>query len=163
MTKTELAKQLGISASMVSRLARRGMPTDSLERAQRWRRRHLEPGRMKGVRFDNSRRVALAQPPTDEDAPDQQEGASFGDLNVHMQSIAAGLKEISGDAQRVRVLVLVAQSLGTWLEGPEDPLLEFFGELIHEIFEVLPLEQEVRLWNWLCDWLDANPLQPEGL
>ncbi len=54
MTRTELAGLLGISISMVSRLAKRGMPTDTLERAQRWRKRHLEPGRMKGTRFDGS-------------------------------------------------------------------------------------------------------------
>lgn len=48
MTKKELAALLGISGAMVTRLAKRGMPTDSLERAQRWRKRHLEPSRVKG-------------------------------------------------------------------------------------------------------------------
>jgi phage terminase Nu1 subunit (DNA packaging protein) len=52
MNRKELAVKLGISASMVTRLARRGMPTDSVDRAQRWRKRHLEPGRMKGARVD---------------------------------------------------------------------------------------------------------------
>lgn len=52
MLMKDLAEQLGISGSMVSRLAKRGMPTDSLERAQRWRKRHLEPGRVKGQRFE---------------------------------------------------------------------------------------------------------------
>jgi hypothetical protein len=52
MNRQDLALQLGISASMVSRLAKRGMPTDSVDRADKWRRRHLEPGRIKGVRMD---------------------------------------------------------------------------------------------------------------
>ncbi len=52
MQQKELSKLLGLSPAMVSRLAKRGMPTDSLERAERWRRRHLEPGRVKGARFD---------------------------------------------------------------------------------------------------------------
>lgn len=52
MTGKELAKALGISPQMVSKLRKRGMPTDSLERALRWRRRNLEPGRVKGVRVD---------------------------------------------------------------------------------------------------------------
>lgn len=52
MTQKELAQLLGISTGMVSRLVKRGMPTDSLERAKRWRKRHLEPGRVKGSRFD---------------------------------------------------------------------------------------------------------------
>jgi transcriptional regulator with XRE-family HTH domain len=50
VTGKELARLLGISPQMVSKLRKRGMPTDSLERAQRWRRRNLEPGRVKGVR-----------------------------------------------------------------------------------------------------------------
>ena len=50
MLKKELADALGISGPMVSKLAKRGMPTDSVERAQRWRKRHLEPGRIKSNR-----------------------------------------------------------------------------------------------------------------
>lgn len=65
MKKTELAKLLNISGSMVSRLARKGMPTDSLDRAQRWRRRHLETGRMKGIRYDPSRPRGQAPPQPD--------------------------------------------------------------------------------------------------
>lgn len=51
MLKKDLAHALGISGAMVSKLSKRGMPTDSLERAQRWRKRHLEPGRVKGQRM----------------------------------------------------------------------------------------------------------------
>lgn len=52
MLKKELASALGISPAMVSKLVARGMPADTIERAQRWRKRHLEPGRIKGNRFD---------------------------------------------------------------------------------------------------------------
>lgn len=52
MQQKELAILLDISPAMVSRLAKRGMPTDDPERAKRWRKRHLEPGRVKGVRAD---------------------------------------------------------------------------------------------------------------
>jgi hypothetical protein len=52
MQQKELARLLDISPAMVSRLAKKGMPTDDLERAQRWRKRHLEPGRVKGMRAD---------------------------------------------------------------------------------------------------------------
>ena len=51
MQQKELANLLGVSPAMVSRHAKRGMPTDTLERAQRWRKRHLEPGRVKGARY----------------------------------------------------------------------------------------------------------------
>ncbi|MDD3936853.1 hypothetical protein [Rhodoferax sp.] len=52
MTKKELARLLGVSPSIVSRHAKNGMPTDSLERAQKWRKKHLESARVKGARFD---------------------------------------------------------------------------------------------------------------
>ena len=71
MQQKDLAAALDISPSMVCRLAKRGMPTDDVERAQRWRRRHLEAGRVKGVRFEAPPRKppAPAQPAAD-DTPD---------------------------------------------------------------------------------------------
>lgn len=51
MQQKELASLLDISPAMASRLVKKGMPTDTLERAEKWRRRHLEPGRVKGARF----------------------------------------------------------------------------------------------------------------
>lgn len=55
MKQKELAILLDITPAMVSRLAKRGMPVDCPERAKRWRRRHLEPGRVKGVRYERSK------------------------------------------------------------------------------------------------------------
>lgn len=60
MNRTELARALGVTPGMVTRYAQRGMPVDTLERAQRWRRRHLELGRMKENRFDP---IAPVAPP----------------------------------------------------------------------------------------------------
>jgi len=54
MQQKELANLLGVSPAMVSRHAKRGMPTDTLERAEKWRKRHLEPGRVKGHRYTPS-------------------------------------------------------------------------------------------------------------
>lgn len=68
MTKKELAALLGISGAMVTKLAKRGMPTNSLERAERWRKRHLEPGRVKGTRFDSNYRP-MSQGPSVRNAP----------------------------------------------------------------------------------------------
>lgn len=53
----DLAAALGISGAMVSKLAKRGMPTTDTDAARRWRRRHLNPAQTKGNRFD------AAQPP----------------------------------------------------------------------------------------------------
>lgn len=54
MNRSELARALGVTPGMVTRYAQRGMPVDTVERAQRWRRRHLEPSRMKEHRFNPS-------------------------------------------------------------------------------------------------------------
>ena len=62
MQQKELAKLLDISPAMVSRLAKRGMPTDDPERDQRWRKRHLEPARVKGVRADTIKPRQQAAP-----------------------------------------------------------------------------------------------------
>lgn len=61
MQQKELASLLDISPAMVSRLVKKGMPTDTLERAEKWRKRHLEPGRVKGTRIDTVK-ATLAQP-----------------------------------------------------------------------------------------------------
>jgi hypothetical protein len=66
MQQNELAALLNISPAMVSRLKKKGMPTDTAERAERWRRRHLEPGRIKGSRFDPTQ---AAEPTARKPAP----------------------------------------------------------------------------------------------
>ena len=50
--QTDLANMLGIAKSAVSAQARRGMPTDSLEAAQAWRKAKIDPARKKGSRLD---------------------------------------------------------------------------------------------------------------
>lgn len=69
MQQKELAKLLGISPGMVSRHARKGMPTDTLDRAKKWRKRHLEPGRIKGSRYDPKHDQAAAAVATVPSAP----------------------------------------------------------------------------------------------
>lgn len=49
-SQNHLAQMLGIAKSTVSQHAKRGMPTDSLEAAQAWRRKHLDIARRKDVR-----------------------------------------------------------------------------------------------------------------
>lgn len=77
MLKKDLAQALNISPAMVSRLAKRGMPTDTPERAERWRKRHLEPGRVKGMRAGTTR--ATPAPSPARSAPDVQAGNTAPD------------------------------------------------------------------------------------
>lgn len=54
MNKTELARELGISRQMLHRLAGKGMPTDSLDAAIKWRRENLDATQTKGWRMDGN-------------------------------------------------------------------------------------------------------------
>ncbi len=54
MEVKELAKRLGISHQMANRLKGLGMPTDSVESAQDWRNRCLNPLSMKQNRIDGN-------------------------------------------------------------------------------------------------------------
>jgi phage terminase Nu1 subunit (DNA packaging protein) len=50
LTQTALARALGISQAMVSKLKAEGMPTSSVEAAQAWRRGNLDPALTKEMR-----------------------------------------------------------------------------------------------------------------
>jgi hypothetical protein len=79
MTGQELAKALGISGAMVSRLLRRGMPSDSVEAAERWRKKKLEWTRTKTVRGgapDSAPALPPAAPATQPDVPLRAPGAA---------------------------------------------------------------------------------------
>jgi phage terminase Nu1 subunit (DNA packaging protein) len=54
VNQKQLAQALGISPAMVTKLMKRGMPVDSIERATKWRKRHLEVSRTKGNRMDKN-------------------------------------------------------------------------------------------------------------
>lgn len=51
LTQNAIAAGLGISASMLSRLKKRGMPVDSLPAAHAWRNRHLKTSLTKEYRY----------------------------------------------------------------------------------------------------------------
>ena len=55
LLKCDLARQLDISASMVSRLSKQGMPTHSADAARAWRDTHLAPSLRKEWRFGPAR------------------------------------------------------------------------------------------------------------
>jgi len=86
MNQKDLAEALGISQAAVSKLVKRGMPSDTVERASRWRRRHLQTGRMKGVRRDTQTSspaapaiIAAQQPTTPEDLDPFDQDEDDGD------------------------------------------------------------------------------------
>ncbi len=62
-SQNHLAELLGVSKGSASRMAAKGMPTDSLEAAAAWRKTHLDPARTKGNRFDEHRRPRTVPQP----------------------------------------------------------------------------------------------------
>lgn len=120
MNQKELAQALGISPGMVSRLAKRGMPTDSLQRAQRWRKRHLEPGRVKGSRFDPNA------------VPDAQTSAP-----AREQSPAAAPSPIEN-------LVRLAAKMQALAQAANAELIEVGGCV--ELADLEPLRCAMRAW-----------------
>ena len=54
MSKSQLARKLGISRTMLYRLINRGMPTGSVEAARKWRQYHLDTMQTKEWRIDGN-------------------------------------------------------------------------------------------------------------
>lgn len=159
MLKKDLAEQLGISPAMVSRLSKRGMPTDTLERAQRWRKRHLEPGRVKGSRFDPNAQAS--------------ERAPVIDLVVtNWESQMASPLALAADVE------LGARFAGIALNGNDAQAAADMVAEVRELVRKLPLSARPKMplcvWVALTDWLlsDTAParrhpdqnmvLDPEG-
>lgn len=105
MQQKDLALALGISPAMVSKLAKRGMPTDSLERAQRWRRRHLELARGK------SARLSAAQAPARQgvDADEGEEADAEDVTSADYRLARAEREQIRAQRERIELQKLQGQ------------------------------------------------------
>jgi hypothetical protein len=159
MQQNELAKLLDISTAMVSRLAKRGMPTDTLERAQRWRKRHLEPGRVKGARLDPQRKTKAPAPTPTTPVPDA--AALAGELLAEVAAAGIELDKAltEGDQEWAAVMFQVVRDLLRLLPGgawPDLPL-RVWQELTAEIRALSPPKES----NPLCE--DGTPVYPESM
>ncbi len=106
MLKKDLAIALGISAPMVTKLHQRGMPIDSVEAAQQWRRQHLDPGRVKPGTSTPRRRQADPVLPAPVDAEQALQSAQWlmdtaserlragGDIGPLVQSMRLSLAAV---------------------------------------------------------------------
>lgn len=159
MQQNELAKLLDISTAMVSRLAKRGMPTDTLERAQRWRKRHLEPGRVKGARFEPKRKATATAPAPATPAPAAD--ALAGELLAEVEAAGVELDKAltEGDQERAAVMVKVVRGLLWLLPDGAWPALPIgvWNELTAEIRALFPPKED----NPLCD--DGTPVYLESM
>lgn len=117
-SQNHLAELLGISRSSCSALASRGMPTDSLEAAQAWRERNLDPARRKdGTRSDE---------PIREPNPSDEQPESFDQARTRDKIAEANLREMAAAKRRgelIEIAVVVAQ-LGKDYATTRDTLLQ---------------------------------------
>lgn len=148
MTGRELARALGISETMVSKLRRRGMPTDSAERAARWRRRHLEPARMKGTRADTLPGPAIGRPP----ARSREPAAELALL------ILAGLAAATRDGAKLGPEHLAAVEHLAGLAAADARLHEAMRAALRAVPDHLRPEMVARLPDALVRCLAADAL-----
>lgn len=188
MTGKELAEGLGISQAMVSRLIKRGMPDDSIDRARRWRNRNMQRGRMKGVRLDTRPVPDLKAGPTpgtasvdpapelfdQEDNRDDDE-REFDDYREarnrreHFQAEMARLaylkevKELMLASEVIETITLMATQLRVHLEELPAQLAPMLAPLSseHDIQSVLSAHIEGALSN-LAIHFDRLAVQAEG-
>lgn len=138
MQQKELAALLGVSPAMVSRHAKQGMPTDTLERAQRWRKRHLETGRTKGNRFEPSRKPVPPVPKASSETPIAS--TSFTEIESVGEMVNAALLRGNHYGAAVRTWQLrglLRQSIGD--AGPRLTVrvwLSLLDYILHEDAEV---------------------------
>jgi hypothetical protein len=187
MQQKELAKLLDISTAMVSRLVKRGMPTDTLERAERWRKRHIEPGRIKGARFDPKKATGQTTPKPGpavaavpnvsasdvEDAGVELDNAlTAGDqawIEVMTEQVRDLLRQVPDDANpalSVRVWeVLTGEMLALFPPKEGNPLCADGSPIYAETMTAEESEEMGRFWRdvavgrWIVnpDWQAPTP------
>lgn len=156
MQQKELAALLDISTAMVSRLAKRGMPTDTLERAQRWRKRHLEPGRIKGSRFDPTQATKPATPST---APVAASVPGVSAADVEAAGLELDNALTAGDQAWVEVMTEQVRDLLRQLPDDADPALpvRVWEVLTSEMLALFPPKEG----NPVCE--DGSPIYADSM
>jgi hypothetical protein len=129
MKQYELAGLLDITPAMVSKLAKRGMPTDSVERAARWRKRHLEPGRVKGSKYGTE---ASPEAPAARPLP----GAA---VPLLLEAVAALDVALTADH-----------------EDPLEGLVMDVREQLRAVPDAMVPALPLRVWLCLVDWMLAD-------
>lgn len=131
-TGRQIAAHLGITPGRVSQLKHEGLPTDSIEAAERWYRANVDPVRSIGNRL--SRGAPIPKWPDNRQAAVQRDGAAaldraarLGDAAHH--ALAAGAFGVMEPELRaaLRAVPLADRSR---LELPEDVLEELCADVL---------------------------------
>ena len=137
MKQKDLAKGLGLSEAMVSRLVRRGMPKGSIEAASRWRGRNLS-----ALRVDL--RPAADSVAARVEKVRQLMAAAADDFESHADRLRAAMREVPMHARPGLLLNLdvmthllphgLVNELGSGCDAPDDPDdLEYSAQVLYAL------------------------------
>ena len=96
-SQNHLAAMLGISKATCSEAVKRGMPVDSLEAAQAWRARHLDPARRKQAK-DTPEALPPIEPPLE----------SFDEAKTRDKIAEADMREMAAAKRRGELIEVAA-------------------------------------------------------
>lgn len=135
MQLKDLAAALDISPAMVSKLRRRGMPVDSVAAAERWRRRHLDFVRTKGVRAGTERARHAQESGGDVSKPD------------------SGLRRpVTVDAATARLLRIVEEIGRAAFNSIERGAFANLAPVLRQAMSQVPIELRERIRLPLAAW-----------
>lgn len=103
MTKTELAKLLGVSRAIVHRLEKRGMPVDNLQAAISWRSKNLDITQTKQGRIDGNTGGRKSNP---HKAKEGQQNSMTNQLSLNSQDA----EEVYRNARALKEKFLALQA-----------------------------------------------------
>ena len=117
MKQSDLARELDIGRSQVSKLVARGMPTDSREAAEAWRRQNLDPAKRDSARVIRKREPAATC--------DDRDGFDLTDERARLAHHQANIAALDEDVKR-KVLIPAEQVRAKW----QDMLASFRARLL---------------------------------
>ena len=148
--RTHLAELLGIAKSAVTAQAARGMPTHDLAAAQEWRRRNIDPARVKGNRLDahyQPRQPVRPVQPVPQPAPPEPDWFALAALSLDLAEL------VLDSGQSIDVLIPSLRAALHWVPEHERPALPLpltvINVLVKHVSDALPSP-------------DTNPLNDDG-
>lgn len=141
LTQSALAEALGLDKSRVSQLKKQGMPTDSVEAAQRWRVARLNVAARKPA--------PAAFPPLPEPPPSDTEEEDFQRARTRREIAEANLSEMR-ERELAGQLIRVDAIRAAWarrISATRDALLQ----LPHRLAPVLAAESDMERVSHLLD------------
>ena len=147
MSQSQIAKALGISQPAVAQLAKKGMPTDSVEAAQAWRSANI--GVKRGKAMPAASRQSASAPSEPAELSDElavtdrlrrlavQDFENAG--SILERAAASRTVRVSEEAGKLRALLEAMPSSGAQAANPADPEVarDTVADYLEQVFSTL--------------------------